>query len=139
MAVCRSQGYRADETHSLARLDLAKMGLGELSEAVRFNMADAPVLDTADHTAATTTATDNNDQSTTTATAATNATDSEVVVPDSKVRETACWVLSTMAQNNPFCQKELVKQGLFQAVMWLLLRETDSNVIAKALGVVSGA
>jgi hypothetical protein len=105
--------------------DMAKMGLGEISQAARFRMDDKPIL-TPEARAAASKANKANEQQ------------QPPIVADWHVREGACWVLSTMAQNNPFCQKQLFDQGAFQTVMWLLMRETEDRVIAKALGVVSG-
>jgi len=56
---------------------------------------------------------------------------------DHKIREEACFVLSTLAQNNPFCQKQLKEQGILPIILQLLKNETDFGVVNKALGVVS--
>ena len=54
-----------------------------------------------------------------------------------KIREQACWVMSTLAQNNPYCQNELLKQGVLPIVAQLYQSETHPKVQQKILSIVS--
>jgi hypothetical protein len=54
-----------------------------------------------------------------------------------KIRERACWIMSTLAQNNPYCQNELLKQGVLPIVAQLYQSEIHPKIVHKLLSVVS--
>ena len=54
-----------------------------------------------------------------------------------KIRATSYWLLSTMAQNNPFCQKSIFNNGIFEKCINSLETEQNSIVISKLLGLIS--
>ena len=83
-------------------LDLAKLGLGEISKAMLYKF-DAE-------------------------------NESEAA---SKIRMMACWVLSTMAQNNPISQQAIVDQGVLPIVLNIITKSKNEQVQQKALAVIS--
>merc|ERR1712137_721056 len=54
-----------------------------------------------------------------------------------QIRWMACWVISTLAQNNPFCQEIIAAQGILPITLNLLERSENAKVTQRALGVVS--
>lgn len=54
------------------------------------------------------------------------------------VRELACWVMSTVAQNNPFSQNSVLEQGVLPITLHILEQSKNMKVSQKALGIISG-
>lgn len=55
-----------------------------------------------------------------------------------KIRMMACWVMSTLAQNNPFAQQAIIDQGILPIVLAVITESTNQQVIQKALAIISG-
>lgn len=55
----------------------------------------------------------------------------------SKIRMMACWILSTMAQNNPISQQAIVDQGVLPIVLNIITKSKNEQVQQKALAVIS--
>jgi len=54
----------------------------------------------------------------------------------SRIRALACWILSTLSQNNPIGQKAIITQGVLPIVS-VILKDNVDIVSYKALGIVS--
>merc|ERR1712137_7138 len=54
-----------------------------------------------------------------------------------QIRWMACWVISTLAQNNPFCQDVIAAQGILPITLNVLERSEHAKVSQRALGIVS--
>ena len=82
--------------------DLAKIGLGEVTQAMTYRLEDENQTEKA-----------------------------------AEVRWMACWVISTLAQNNPFCQTTIASQGILGITIKLLQLSKHPKVNQRALGIVS--
>ena len=102
--VCKGRKRRRKSTKLLFDLDLAILGLGEVSKAMVYKMNEE----------------NDNEQA-------------------AKVRMMACWVMSTIAQNNPTSQDAIIKQGVLPIVIAILEQSKHQKVTQKALAIVSGS
>ena len=53
-----------------------------------------------------------------------------------RIRSLACWIMSTICQNNPNGQKAIIEQGILPIVL-VVLKDNKEKVTHKALGIVS--